>query len=177
MGAPEFVPVPPTSEVRSYRSPPRRPAPWMANRPGELRGGQPEGDRLGTQGPDQGYALRLVGQVTDKVRLREGEHRADVLSGAAGIAMKRSGLHGRAPVTEDVEVGLLVWGFLDRDPDPELVALRREWFAEIHSPHQYEQRRRVVDAVPSDVLQQPFDDIGVAHAEDWRELLDLGAAR
>jgi hypothetical protein len=173
MGAPEHVPEAPAPEVRGYRSPPRRPASWTATRPGELRLSQPEGDRLGTQGPDQGYALRLAGQIADKAQLRDGEHRADVLAGAASIAMKRAGLHGRAPLVEDVEAGLLVWGYLDRDPDPELVSLRRDWFAEIHSPHQYEQRRRVVDAVPAEVLQQPFDDIGVAHAEDWRELLEL----
>jgi hypothetical protein len=177
MGAPEHVPVPPSTKVRGYRSPPRRPTSWTADRPGELHRGQPEGDRLGTQGPDQGYALRLAHQIADKAHLRDGEHRADVLSGAAGIAMKRSGVHGRGPMLEDVEVGLLVWGFLDRDPDPELVALRRGCFAEIDSPHQYEQRRRVVDTVAAEVLQQSFDDIGVAHAEDWRELLDLRSVR
>jgi hypothetical protein len=148
----------------------------MADRPGELRHGQPDGDRLGTPGPDQGYALKLARELSDKVHLRDGEHRADALAGAAAIGMKRAGLHGRAPMLEDVEIGLVVWGFLDRDPDPELVAIRREWLAEIHSAHQYEQRRRVVDAVPAEVLQQSFDDVGVAHAESWRDLLDLGSA-
>jgi hypothetical protein len=144
-------------------------------RPGEIFGAQPEGDRLGTPGPDQGYALRLAKQAADRAHLRDGEHAADVISGAAAIGMKRSGVLHRAPLLEDVEAGLLVWGFLDPAPDPELVALRREWFSEIHGPHHYEQRRRVVDAVPAEVLEQSYDDIGVAYAEGWRDLLGPGS--
>lgn len=127
---------------------------------------------MGTPGPDQGYALLLARELESKVRLGDGEHLEDVLSGAAAVGMKRAGLLGRAPLSEDVEAGLIIWGFLDRSPDPALVALRRGLFAEIHRAHQYDRRRRMVDAVPGEVLGQPLDDIGVAHAEDWRGLLD-----
>ena len=176
MGVPEHVAVAATSRVRSYSSPPRRARSWMADRPGESIGRVvPDGGRLGTPGPDQGYALLLAAELAPAAKLREGEHRNDVLAGAAAIAMKRSGWHGRAPGLDDVEAGLIVWGYLDTSPAPELVAPRRGWFAEIHSPHQYEQCRKVVDAVRAEMLLQPLEDIGIAHAEDWRELLDLDA--
>ena len=58
MAAPEHVPVDRTQPVRAYESPPRRPESWLADRPGEVvEDGQPRGDRLGNQGPDQGYML------------------------------------------------------------------------------------------------------------------------
>jgi len=57
MAAPEYVPVKPMDDVRAYESPPRRPDPWKAVRPGDLHGSQPRGDGLGSPGPDQGYAL------------------------------------------------------------------------------------------------------------------------
>ena len=60
MAAPEYVPVKPMDDVRSYESPPRRPEPWMADRPGDLMTAQPEGALFGQQGPDQGYALHLA---------------------------------------------------------------------------------------------------------------------
>jgi len=175
MGAPEFVPTSRADTTRSYSSPPRRAGSWNANRPGDLVGRQPEGDRLGTPGPDQGYALTLAARFEGRVKLAEGEHEADALAGAAAIAMKRSGLFGRAPVIFDVEAALAVWGFLDPRPDPALVEVRREWFEEIAHDHHYMERRRVVDAVPAELLRQSHDDIEVAYAEGWRDCLDLEA--
>ena len=45
-----------------YTGPRRRLGAWRAGRPGEVvsQGGQPWGTRLGSQGPDQGFALRLA---------------------------------------------------------------------------------------------------------------------
>lgn len=175
MGAPEHVPAVPGSTVRSYSSPPRRAGSWRADRPGELPGRQPAGERLGTPGPDQGYALTLAGRFAGRLQLEEGESEADALAGAAAIGMKRAGLFGRAPVIHDVEAGLAVWGYLDANVDPALVELRRQWFEEVHHPHHYMELRRVVDAVPADLLRQSLDDIEVAYAESWRDCLDLGA--
>ena len=175
MAAPEFVPVDPTRRVRSYSSPPRREGSWLADRPGELDGSQPLSDQLGVPGPDQGYALTLVARFAGRLTLRDGEHEADALAGGAAIAMKRSGLFGRAPVIHDVTAGLTVWGFLDPDPPTALVALRREWFDEVHLSIHYSERRRIVDAVPAAVLRLPHTAIAERHQLDWRACLDLDA--
>ncbi|HEY7938639.1 MAG TPA: hypothetical protein VID05_02335, partial [Acidimicrobiales bacterium] len=69
MAAPSYVPVDPTEEPRDYESPPRRPDSWWATRPGEVIGApQPRGTLLGNQGPDLGYALKLVHLFADKIR-------------------------------------------------------------------------------------------------------------
>lgn len=175
MAAPEHVPVVGTRPVRSYSSPPRRAGSWTADRPGELVGRQPDGEHLGTPGPDQGYALTLVEQFRDRLVLGDGEHADDALAAAAAIAMKRSGLLGRAPVVHDVTVALTVWGCLDTSADAELVAVRREWFEEVHHVHHYPELRRVVDAVPASVLVQPHTVVEAQYARDWRSCLDLGA--
>ena len=67
--------------------------------------------------------------------------------------MKRASLFGRAPVSDDMEVALAVWGFLDDSPDAELVSLRRELFAEAaHSPAH---ASRIADFVPEETLRKP----------------------
>jgi hypothetical protein len=173
MGAPQYVPKKPAANVRSYASPPRRAESWLADRPGELTGRQPEGDRLGVPGPDPGYAISLTERFRDSLQLHEGEAESDVLAGAGAIAMKRAGLLGRAPISADVEIGLTVWGYLDANVDEELVSLRRQWFEEIHTRHFYMDRRRVADAVPDELLLQSPAGIKAAYAADWRACLDL----
>lgn len=173
MAAPEHVPTKPAQLVRSYTSPPRRAGSWSADRPGEIDGRQPEGERLGTPGPDQGYALKLAEGFAGRLTLTEGEHEADAIAGGSAIAMKRSGLFGRAPVVHDLTVGLGIWGFLDERPDPELVAIRREWFEEVHTSHHYPQLRRVADAATEELLRLPHGEILERHRADWRSCLDL----
>jgi hypothetical protein len=175
MAAPEFVPLKPLADARSYESPPWRGSRWYADRPGEIEGLQPVGEQLGTPGPDQGYALTLAARFADKLQLTEGEHATDVLAGASAVAMKRSGLFGRAPVVHDLTVALTVWGFLDSSPDPALVAVRRELFEEVHHYVHYTELRRIVDAVPEAVLRQPHVVTASQHAADWRSCLDLAA--
>ncbi len=176
MAAPEFVPTPTRHAARSYSSPPWRAGGWSADRPGEVRGAQPVGEQLGTPGPDQGYAITLVERFRGKLALKDGEHESDALTGAAAIAMKRSGLLGRAPVIHDVRVGLTIWGFLDVGAPAELVEVRKEWFSEIHhTAHHYPQLRRVADAAREDVLVLPHGEISARHAADWRSCLDLSA--
>jgi hypothetical protein len=124
VAAPEFVPVDRNQPVRGYRSPPRRPESWRSDRPGEVIGdGQPRGERLGHQGPDQGYMLSLARRFEGKLTLAPGEHERDALAGAVGVALKRASLFGRAPLVHDLTVALTIWGFLGDAPD-DLVALR-----------------------------------------------------
>ncbi len=170
MAAPEYVPVDKTRPVRAYQSPPRRPDPWLADRPGELSGSQPRGDRLGNQGPDQGYVLRLARRFTGQLSLTEGEHERDALAGAVAVALKRSSLFGRAPVLHDLTVALTIWGFLG-DAPAELVALRKGLFEEVWHPHHYAEQRRIADLVPDEVLRMTPQEVSASQSRDWRGVL------
>jgi hypothetical protein len=175
VAAPEYVPVDRTRFLRTYESPPRRPDPWLANRPGELvEGGQPHGPRLGHPGPDQGYVLRLAHQFEGKLVLHPGEHERDALAGACAVALKRASLFGRAPVVHDLTVALTIWGYLG-EAAPELVELRRHLFEEVSSPLQYDCLRRLVDMVPDEALKLSPAQVAEAHRADWRSLLALTA--
>ena len=173
MAAPEYVPLKPTDAPRAYTSSPRRPESWVAERPGDLRDGQPRATRLGSQGPDQGYALRLLHQFEGRLHLSGGEHAEDVEAGCTGVALKRASLFGRAPVVHDLTFAFTVWGFLDESPAAELVELRRKLFAEVRHPHHYEAQRAIVDAVPATTLRMSHAAVAEAHGTDWRSLLDL----
>jgi hypothetical protein len=170
VGAPEYVPVDRTRPIRAYESPPRRDGSWLPNRPGDLVNGQPHGDRLGNQGPDQGYVLSLVRHFHGKLTLTAGEHERDALAGAAAVALKRASLFGRAPVIHDLTVALTIWGFLG-DAPPELVTLRKGLFEEVSHPHHYAEQRGLADLVPEAVLRSTPAQITAAHRADWRSLL------
>lgn len=166
MAAPEYVPIDPTQEVRGYRSPPRRPDPWKADRPGDLHGPQPSGPALGTAGPDQGYAYRLVHLFDERLFLG-GVHEDDAVAGCVALAMKRSGLFGRAPIVHDLTAAFTIYGFLDADPAAELVQARAELFAEVANDHHYSERRHLVDRVDVDWLTRSHDAITAQYAQDW----------
>ena len=171
MAAPEHVPVDRSRPVRAYESPPRRPESWRPDRPGEvIEAGQPRGDRLGNQGPDQGYALTLARRFEGKLTLTTGEHEKDALAGAVAVALKRASIFGRAPVVHDLTVGLTVWGFLGEAPK-DLVELRKPLFEEVWHPHHYADLRRVADLVPEDALRKSPAQVTEAHRADWRSLL------
>jgi hypothetical protein len=171
MAAPEYVPTDPVADPRSYRSPPRRPESWLTDRPAEVGGaGQPRGELLGNQGPDQGYALLLVRLFEGKLHLQEGEHEEDAVAGCVGVALKRASLFGRAPVVFDLRVAFTVWGYLDEDTDPGLVELRRDLFEGAGHPHHYALRRAIVDTVPESTLRRSHDEVAEAYASDWRAL-------
>lgn len=173
MAAPEHVPVDRTRKVRGYQSPPRLAESWRADRPAEVVDhGQPEGERFGHQGPDQGYALRLARQFEGKLTLTPGEHERDALAGAVAVALKRASIFGRAPVVHDLTVALTVWGFLDEAP-AELATLRRKLFEEVAHPHHYAELRRLVDLVPEATLRQTPSQVAAAHRHDWRDLLTV----
>ena len=143
----------------------------MADRPGDLPGGQPRGTALGTAGPDQGYAYRLVHLFDDRLHLN-GVDRDDAVSGCVALAMKRSALYGRAPVVHDLTAAFTIYGFLDQNPPAELASMRATMFAEIKSSHHYFERREVVDRVKDEALMQAHGAIEQQYQSDWRELFN-----
>jgi hypothetical protein len=171
VAAPEHVPVDRTVPTRGYTSPPRRPQPWLPVRPGEVvESGQPRGERLGNQGPDQGYALTLARRFEGKLTLGPGEHEKDALAGATAVALKRASLFGRAPVVHDLTVALAAWGYLGEAPG-ELQQWRAELFEEVSHPHHYAKLARIVDLVPESTLRSTPDGVREALAADWRSQL------
>jgi len=171
MAAPEFVPSAPTT-AKHYTSPPQRAGTWSANRPGETFGSPVEsGGRLGAQGPDQGFALTLTKVFEHKLELEPGEYKGDVNSGCVGVATKRASLFHRAPVVHDLRIAYTLFGFLDETPDPELVAFRKEAFAEVHYSFHYFERRAIVDLVADEVLLQTPDQVASRYNTNWRDQL------
>lgn len=169
MAAPDFVPTDRNQNVRGYHSPPRRNRSWTADRPGDIAAGQPAGARLGSQGPDQGFAYKLV----DSFELELGRvNKGDAVAACVGIATKRAAAFGRGPMHEDLAIGFTVWGFLDDSPADDLVELREQLFAEIRSSHHYQERREVIDMVDLEVLQLDLDHVGARYASGWTNVID-----
>jgi hypothetical protein len=178
MAAPEYVPLPPTARPRTYTSPDVVPAPWVLDRPAELSGRQPEGARLGFQGPDQGYALKVADErFRGRLRLAEGEQAEDAVRGCVGIAMRRASMFGRAPVVHDLTIAFTIWGFLDDAPPDDLLALRRPAFEGVGKvAHHYAELRAIVDAVPEATLRQAHGAVEASYPARWRELLGVETA-
>jgi hypothetical protein len=170
MAAPEYVPVKPMDDVRTYESPPRRPDSWWAARAGDLPAGQPRGERLGSQGPDQGYALKLAHDVFAPLLHLGGVALEDAVAGCVPIALKRASIYGRAPISHDLRLAFTLWGFLEESPPAELVVLRERAFASVAHPHHYGEARAIADAVPEATLRRPHTEV---RAADWRDLLDV----
>ena len=140
----------------------------MAERPGDLGSVQPDGERLGSQGPDQGYVLTIAATFAGRLHLEPGEHERDALAGSSSVALKRASLFRRAPVVHDLTAALTIWGFLGSASAPELLTARLAWFNECHHPHFYDRLRRIADAVPAEMLHQPLTAILEQVAADWR---------
>jgi hypothetical protein len=122
---------------------------------------------LGSQGPDQGYALRLAQLFVDRLKLAEGEHKADVMAGCIPIAIRRASLFGRAPVIHDLELAFGIWGFLS-DAPAELLAYRREWF--FGAGHDYWRQREIANEIPEATLRLTPTE-AMSRLGNWRELL------
>ncbi len=173
MSQPQHVPTKPVAP-QHYASPPRRDRVWNADRPGDVfADGQPKGDLLGSQGPDQGFAIKLARSFEDQLELTPNEHANDVIAGCVAVALKRASAFGRAPTVHDVRCAFSIFGYLDT-AEAELVQIRHKLFEEVAHPHHYNERRAMVDAVPVDFLRQPHKQILEACA-DWRSILDLPA--
>ena len=175
MAAPKFVPVPPTDRARGYESPDHVPDSWHPDRPAEIRGRQPAGTRLGFQGPDQGFGLRIAESLRSAVRPQAGESVEDALRGALLIGLRRASLFGRAPVVHDLRIALTMWGWLDASPPAELVEARRHAFAGVaNQAHHYEQGRALVDQVPEATLRMSPQQVAAGYPARWAALTGAG---
>lgn len=100
---------------------PGAPRRWSQNRPGEITG--PEdmrwGGAFGRPGPDTGWALKIIREISWDRSNRPAETEA-VLATFVGARASR---FGRGPTVHDVEIGLLLMG-LRPDEVPPAVAKR-----------------------------------------------------
>jgi hypothetical protein len=172
MAAPKFAPVSPNEAVRTYGSPDHVPAHWVPGRPAEIEGRQPSGDRLGYQGPDQGYVLTLAERFRDKLRVSPIESVDDAIRGGINIALRRASLFGRAPVIHDLTIAFTIWGLLDRDAPADLIARRAQLFEGLaNTNHHYTAGRVLTDLVPEATLRMtPQAALDAYNAGTWREL-------
>lgn len=173
MAAPKFTPTTAIGDITSYRSPDIVPDSWIANRPGDLSGRQPQGAQLGFQGPDQGYALVLARRLRPQLVLSDAEKADDAVVGCTAIALRRASMFGRAPVIHDLRVAFTIWGFLDTAPPAELIALRLAGFAGAGDPPGYDSVRALVDNVPESTLRSRPDEVYGAYPAQWRSLLGM----
>lgn len=172
MAAPKFAPVPTLDDARGYESPPHVPDAWTPDRPGDIRGFQPAGGRLGYQGPDQGFALKIANTFRGRLHLAAGESEDDAVRGCLGIALRRASMFSRAPVVHDLALAFTIWGFLDPQPPADLVALRSDLFAGVANVvHHYDEGRALVDMVPEATMRLTPTEAAGRLAAHWRELV------
>jgi hypothetical protein len=170
MTQPSYVPIGEADQVRpAYRL--QTPADWRQDRVAELLSPvHPKGRDLGVPGPDQGYALLVAHELfADRIELTAGITTEDALVGGAAVAGSRSALFGRAPVGKDVELALVLFGFLGSAP-PDLVIWRAPLFQA--AAHHYRQQRRIVETVPESTLRLTPDQVR-EQITDWRGLVIL----
>ena len=174
MAAPQYTPINPDEESRYYSSPDHVPASWVPDRPGEIHGFQPGGPRLGGQGPDQGFVLRIASRLRPKLKLQDGETADDAIRGCIGVALRRASMFSRAPVVHDLTIAFTIWGFYDADPPADLLSLRKGMFAELEMVgHHYAEGRAVADFPPDETLLMTPDQVAAAYPAGWRDLLGV----
>lgn len=174
MAAPQFIPVSPTERIKAYESNDHVPKTWQPDRPGELDGRQPAGAGLGSQGPDQGYGIKLANRFRDKLQLSKGESIEDALQGGSIVGLRRASLYGRAPVIHDFTMAFTMWGLLDANTPADLVETRRKAFEGIaHITAHYSEGRAVVDPIPDSTFLQTPEQLAAAYKADWRATLGL----
>ena len=171
MAAPRFAPVPPVDETRGYEAPDHVPGAWMPDRPAEITGFQPVGERLGYQGPDQGFAIKIANTFRPKLRLQAGESAEDAVAGCLGVGLRRASMFSRAPVVHDLTIAFTIWGVLSADAPADLVDTRRELFEGVSHGHHYAELRHIADMVPEATLRLTPQQVQSAKLERWRELV------
>jgi hypothetical protein len=168
MTQPTFAPIAEADKIRpAYLL--QTPLDWRATRVSDLHSPEnPHGPELGVPGPDQGYALLVAEELfADRIELTPGISTKDALHGSAAVACARAARFGRAPVGKDVELALVLFGFLG-DAPKELIEWRSPLFQAVS--HHYLAQRRVVEVVREETLQLTPDGVR-ARLGDWRSLL------
>jgi len=128
---------------------------------------------MGNQGPDQGYVYKVLAELRDELQLADGEHRADVETGLAAVALRRASLYGRAPMRGDVALAMEILGYR-RSAQDELVRWRQARMEGLHhTAIHYARARALADAVPEATLRMNVEAAGEASKADWREPLGL----
>ncbi|HUC38358.1 MAG TPA: hypothetical protein VMR97_14700 [Acidimicrobiales bacterium] len=171
MAQPDYAPIAEADRVRpAYRL--ATPLDWRADRVGEVAR-QPVGPELGVPGPDQGYALKVADELfASRLELSPGITTKDALHGCSAVACARAAGFGRAPVGKDVEIALVLFGFLGAAP-ADLVEWRAALFQA--ASHDYMAQRRIVDCVLPETLRLSPDQIR-ERMSDWRSLVDSTAS-
>lgn len=132
--------------------PPHR---WVNNRPGAINSPeeQPWGGSFGTPGPDTGWALRLI----NRAEFDRSERGKEIEAVLATLVGARASFFGRAPVPEDVEVGLTLLGVRLEGFEPAVVAAlaeRREHALD-HAAHEHTKGSRLLRDIPLEHLTAP----------------------
>ena len=169
MSAPKFVPV---ARIGAFRDGQHLPPAlnWLPDRPGELDGPQPTGDKLGNPGPGQGYAIKLGNRFHGRLRLSPGENEHDVMLGCLGVANKRASSFSRAPVIHDFEVAFSLFGFLGEDqPTAAQLDVRRRMFEA--AGHHYEVQRSIADRVSEEMVRKSPGQTKKFAARNFEDLL------
>ena len=172
MTQPRYAPITEQARVRpAYNL--RTPEDWRADRVAEIDSPEhPTGRELGVPGPDQGYALLLAEELySDHLELSQGISVKDALHGCAAVACARAGRFGRAPVAKDVELALVLFGFLG-DPPSGLIEWRTPIFQ--GAAHDYLAQRHIVDSVRPETLRLALGQLR-EQMTNWRSFFFVGA--
>lgn len=170
MAAPKSAPAG-ARESRYYTSPDVVPDAWSPDRPGVVEGLQPRGQRLGSQGPDQGFALAIAERLAPTLHLHGAERRDDAIRGCVGIALRRASVYSRAPVVHDLTLAFTIWGFFDENPPADLLRRRHELFEGVGNvTHHYAEGRKIADLVPESTLRMTPDGAKAAYPARWPDL-------
>lgn len=127
---------------------PGAPARWVNERPGAITSPeqQPWGGSFGRPGPNTGWALRLIGRAEF-----DRSHRPKETKGIlAALVGARASHFGRAPVPQDVEVGLMLLGLRTdglSEPTVDSLAFRREHALD-HAAHEHSKGAVLLDEIP-----------------------------
>jgi hypothetical protein len=158
-------------ETPYYSSPDVVPGSWSPDRPGAVDGLQPIGARLGSQGPDQGFALTIARRLAPELRLEAYEREDDAIRGCVAIALRRASLFSRAPVVHDVRLAFTIWGYFDAAPPTDLLRARSVLFEGVgNTNHHYTECRRIADLVPEATLRMTPQQAAASYPAEWRTL-------
>lgn len=152
----------PNVERTPATAPRDKPAPgpatsWRSDKVGIPTGPAdvPRGSEFGHAGPDPGWGLRLVrdAELPDED--------PSLRSVVTGLVLARAAASGRAPIPEDIDAALILCGYSDDAPNPELVARRARWLAA--APHDKRPGATAVSEVDRDLIVNKPEQIRFAY--------------